>query len=65
MQIGIPTESVSGETRVAATPATTPITDPTGSGPFTLRREDWRAGDRVTPVAAAIPVPPATTFARP
>ncbi len=34
--------------RVAATPATTPITDPTGSGPFTLRREDWRVGDRVT-----------------
>jgi peptide/nickel transport system substrate-binding protein len=28
--------------------AATPITDPTGSGPFTLRREDWRAGDRVT-----------------
>ena len=34
--------------RVAETPAATPITDPTGSGPFTLRREDWRAGDRVT-----------------
>ncbi|MDB5375130.1 MAG: transporter substrate-binding protein [Belnapia sp.] len=34
--------------RVAATPATTAITDPTGSGPFTLRREDWRSGDRVT-----------------
>ena len=34
--------------RVAATPAATPITDPTGSGPFTLRREDWRAGDRVS-----------------
>ncbi|MBR0652482.1 ABC transporter substrate-binding protein [Roseomonas terrae] len=34
--------------RVAATPPATPITDPTGSGPFTLRREDWRVGDRVT-----------------
>lgn len=34
--------------RVAATAPTTPITDPTGSGPFTLRREDWRVGDRVT-----------------
>jgi peptide/nickel transport system substrate-binding protein len=34
--------------RVAETPAATPVTDPTGSGPFTLRREDWRAGDRVT-----------------
>lgn len=34
--------------RVAATDAATPIQDPTGSGPFTLRREDWRAGDRVT-----------------
>lgn len=34
--------------RVAATPAETAITDPTGSGPFALRREDWRVGDRVT-----------------
>jgi peptide/nickel transport system substrate-binding protein len=34
--------------RVAATPATQPINDPTGSGPFTLRRADWRVGDRVT-----------------
>lgn len=34
--------------RVAAAPATTPITDPTGSGPFSLRRDDWRIGDRVT-----------------
>lgn len=34
--------------RVAATPITTPITDPTGSGPYTLKREDWRLGDRTT-----------------
>jgi len=34
--------------RVAAMPITTPITDPTGSGPFMLRREDWRLGDRTT-----------------
>ncbi|MCK8783283.1 ABC transporter substrate-binding protein [Roseomonas sp. NAR14] len=34
--------------RVAATPAERQITDPTGSGPFMLRREDWRIGDRVT-----------------
>ncbi|MBU8540703.1 ABC transporter substrate-binding protein [Falsiroseomonas tokyonensis] len=34
--------------RVAATPITTPITDPTGSGPYMLRREDWRIGDRTT-----------------
>lgn len=34
--------------RVAATPITTPITDPTGSGPYMLRREDWRLGDRTT-----------------
>ncbi len=34
--------------RVAATPITTPITDPTGSGPYILRREDWRLGERTT-----------------
>jgi peptide/nickel transport system substrate-binding protein len=34
--------------RVAATPISTPITDPTGSGPYMLRREDWRLGDRTT-----------------
>ncbi|WP_426959067.1 ABC transporter substrate-binding protein [Muricoccus radiodurans] len=34
--------------RVAATPMSTPITDPTGSGPYMLRREDWRLGDRTT-----------------
>jgi peptide/nickel transport system substrate-binding protein len=34
--------------RVAATPITTSITDPTGSGPYMLRREDWRLGDRTT-----------------
>ncbi|MBR0642569.1 ABC transporter substrate-binding protein [Plastoroseomonas hellenica] len=34
--------------RVAATPPETAVTDPTGSGPFTLRPADWRVGDRVT-----------------
>ena len=34
--------------RVAATPITTPITDPTGSGPYVLRPGDWRLGDRTT-----------------
>jgi peptide/nickel transport system substrate-binding protein len=34
--------------RVAATQISTPITDPTGSGPYMLRREDWRLGDRTT-----------------
>lgn len=34
--------------RVAATPISTPITDPTGSGPYKLAREDWRLGDRTT-----------------
>nr|WP_305123362.1 ABC transporter substrate-binding protein [Roseomonas sp. GC11] len=32
--------------RIAATPATTAITDPTGSGPFIMERENWRVGDR-------------------
>ncbi|MFC4167983.1 ABC transporter substrate-binding protein [Teichococcus aestuarii] len=32
--------------RVANTPATTAITDATGSGPFIMDRENWRIGDR-------------------
>ena len=32
--------------RVASTPATTALTDPTGSGPFIFQKELWRAGDR-------------------
>ena len=34
--------------RVATTHITTAITDPTGSGPYMLRREDWRLWDRTT-----------------
>jgi len=34
--------------RVAATPIATSLTDPTGSGPYKLAREDWRLGDRTT-----------------
>ncbi len=33
--------------RIAATPATTAITDPTGSGPFALRRDLWVPGSRI------------------
>jgi len=32
--------------RVASTPASTAITDTTGSGPFVFRAAEWRAGDR-------------------
>ena len=32
--------------RIARTPANTQITDATGSGPFILRKEEWRVGDR-------------------
>ena len=32
--------------RLAATPATTAITDATGSGPFVFQRAEWRSGDR-------------------
>jgi len=32
--------------RIAATPPNVAITDPTGSGPFTFRTSEWRAGDR-------------------
>lgn len=32
--------------RIASTPATTAITDPTGSGPFILDLANWRIGDR-------------------
>jgi peptide/nickel transport system substrate-binding protein len=32
--------------RIAVTPGTTAITDPTGSGPFVFRTADWRIGDR-------------------
>ena len=34
--------------RIAATPATTQITDATGSGPFVFDRAAWRPGDRAT-----------------
>ncbi len=32
--------------RIARTPATTAITDATGSGPFVFQRDQWRVGDR-------------------
>jgi peptide/nickel transport system substrate-binding protein len=32
--------------RIAATPATTAITNATGSGPFIFRAEEWQAGNR-------------------
>jgi peptide/nickel transport system substrate-binding protein len=32
--------------RIAATPASTAITDATGSGPFVFAADEWRAGDR-------------------
>jgi peptide/nickel transport system substrate-binding protein len=32
--------------RIAATPASTAITDATGSGPFIFQAAEWRAGDR-------------------
>jgi peptide/nickel transport system substrate-binding protein len=32
--------------RIARTPATTPITDATGSGPFVFQPDQWRAGDK-------------------
>ncbi|MDO9711528.1 ABC transporter substrate-binding protein [Paracraurococcus lichenis] len=32
--------------RLAQTPATTAVTDATGSGPFIFRAAEWRAGDR-------------------
>lgn len=32
--------------RIASTPASTAITDATGSGPFIFLKDEWRAGDR-------------------
>ena len=32
--------------RIASTPATQALTDPTGSGPFIFQKDLWRAGDR-------------------
>lgn len=33
--------------RIAATPPTTPITDPVGSGPYIMRRDLWVSGSKV------------------
>jgi len=33
--------------RIARTPATEQITDPTGSGPFIMKKDEWRPGNRV------------------
>jgi peptide/nickel transport system substrate-binding protein len=33
--------------RIAKTPATTPITDPTGSGPFIMKKDEWVPGSKI------------------
>ena len=33
--------------RIADTPVDKQITDPTGSGPFVLKRDEWKPGERV------------------
>ncbi len=43
--------------RIAKTPATTPITDPTGSGPFIMKRDEWLPGAKVVYVKNPAYVP--------
>src|SRR6185503_12185951 len=52
--------------RIAEAPATQQIKDPTGSGPFIFKSDEWRPGDRVVYVKNPKYVPrpaPAQTFA--
>jgi peptide/nickel transport system substrate-binding protein len=52
--------------RIAEAPATQQIKDPTGSGPFIFKSDEWRPGDRVVYVKNPKYVPrpePALTFA--
>jgi peptide/nickel transport system substrate-binding protein len=43
--------------RIAKTPATTSITDPTGSGPFMMKRDEWLPGAKVVYVKNPAYVP--------
>jgi peptide/nickel transport system substrate-binding protein len=43
--------------RVARTPASEQITDPTGSGPFIMKKDEWRPGNRVVYVRNPTYVP--------
>ena len=43
--------------RIAATPATANITDPTGSGPFIMKRDEWVPGSKVVYVKNPAYVP--------
>lgn len=43
--------------RIAEAPATTQIKDPTGSGPFIFKSDEWRPGDRVVYVRNPAYVP--------
>jgi len=43
--------------RIAGTPANTAITDPTGSGPFIFRREEWVSGSKIVYVRNPAYVP--------
>lgn len=43
--------------RIASTPHTEQITDPTGSGPFIMKKDEWRPGNRVVYVRNPAYVP--------
>ncbi len=43
--------------RLARTPATVPITDPTGSGPFIMKKDEWVPGSKIVYVRNTAYVP--------
>jgi len=43
--------------RIARTPATTPITDPVGSGPFIMKKDEWMPGAKIVYVKNPAYVP--------